>query len=356
MEKEVKSDEVKKDFDKKTIKMTRVKRKNHEKIDLTENENKVNIEKQEVSSHLSKIASNKPKTRKKKNINDDLELNEEKKVEEDKPVENAMKNYQITGHSIQQSFIFFDYLDDVGKSINTELVDKDDLGWYCSVKKYCQKQKFDKGLLTGFLDRWKLYHKSKYPNYNFDESPKVLHKIIKLKENLITDQERKKETVNIERKFNDAFRTLIRRERSEYMKHLMRSNLYYKSLKYTDKEYILEVDVDAYQKKYNMDKRMYDTLKHSPKVLYHPLLIYHMICHANETKNKHLWDMAQSLINDCYKEEAQKLFNRFNIMNGSSDAILSIEDYSKHQKVKDILNESSLTNLNLIKSYSEKCH
>ena len=56
MEKEVKSDEVKKDFDKKTIKMTRVKRKNHEKIDLTENENKVNIEKPEVSSHLSKIA------------------------------------------------------------------------------------------------------------------------------------------------------------------------------------------------------------------------------------------------------------------------------------------------------------
>ena len=64
--------------------------------------------------------------------------------------------------------------------------------------------------------------------------------------------------------------------------------------------------------------------------------------------------MAQSLINDCYKEEAQKLFNRFNIMNGSSDAILSIEDYSKHQKVKNILNESSLTNLNLIKSYSEQ--
>ena len=89
---------------------------------MTENENKVNIEKPEVSSHLSKIVSNKPKTKKKKIINDDLELNEEKKVEEDKPVENDMKDYQITGHSIQQSFIFFDYLDDVGKSINTELL------------------------------------------------------------------------------------------------------------------------------------------------------------------------------------------------------------------------------------------
>ena len=76
MEKEVKSDEFKEDFYKKSIKMTRVKKKNHEKIDLTENENKVNIEKQEVSSHLSKIVSNKPKTKKKKIINDDLELNE----------------------------------------------------------------------------------------------------------------------------------------------------------------------------------------------------------------------------------------------------------------------------------------
>ena len=66
----------------------------------------------------------------------------------------------------------------------------------------------------------------------------------------------------------------------------MRSNLYYTSLKYTDDDYILEVDVDAYQKKYKMDKKMYEHLKFSPKVLYHPLLIYHMINHANETKNK----------------------------------------------------------------------
>ena len=120
----------------------------------------------------------------------------------------------------------------------------------------------------------------------------------------------------------------------------MRSNLYYTSLKYTDDDYILEVDVDAYQKKYKMDKKMYEHLKFSPKVLYHPLLIYHMLNHANETKNKILWDKAKSQINCLYKEEAQNLFNRFDRMNGSSNDYISIEDYSKHSKVKEILNET----------------
>ncbi|MBK6548673.1 MAG: hypothetical protein IPG15_10035 [Arcobacter sp.] len=92
-----------------------------------------------------------------------------------------------------------------------------------------------------------------------------------MNENLITDQERKKETVNAEIKFNNAFKELIRRSKSEFEKHQIRSNLYFKSLKFNENDYVLDIDVDAYQKKYQMDKSSYDNLKFMPKILYHPL-------------------------------------------------------------------------------------
>ena len=102
--------------------------------------------------------------------------------------------------------------------------------------------------MNSLFSRWRNEHESKYPNYKFDDSPKILPKIIKMKESLITDQERKKETVNAEIKFNNAFKELIRRSKSEFEKHQIRSNLYFKSLKFTENDYVLDIDVDAYQK------------------------------------------------------------------------------------------------------------
>ncbi|MBK6548672.1 MAG: hypothetical protein IPG15_10030 [Arcobacter sp.] len=41
-------------------------------------------------------------------------------------------------------------------------------------------------------------------------------------------------------------------------------------------------------------------------------------------------------------------------MNGSSNDYLSIEEYSKHSKVRELMNESAMTNLNIVKSYREE--
>ena len=339
---------------KKDIKLKRHRKKNYENIDLIEKENDVNLNKASVLDNLSDLFSKESKPKKKKHKNEELELKEDEDLKKEEEVKYSMKDYEILGYSIQQSFIFFSFKDDKGKDANSELVDKDDLGWYYSTKKYCQKKKFDKTLMNSLFSRWRNEHESKYPNYKFDDSPKILPKIIKMKESLITDQERKKETVNAEIKFNSAFKELIRRSKSEFEKHQIRSNLYFKSLKFTENDYVLDIDVDAYQKKYQMDKSSYDNLKFMPKILYHPLLIYHMICHANETKNKTLWDKAQILTESLYKDQAYSLFKRFNLMNGSSNEYLSIEEYSKHSKVKELMNESAMTNLNIVKSYREE--
>ena len=333
----------------------RPKKPKNETIDLIENINQIenSIEEKKVEDNSAKESQLVKENLEITNIENNL-IKNEIKMEPLQVIVPKEDYYKITKFDIFFDLYYFDYIGDNDKELKNELRDFDTIRWIYSVNDFVIREKNSEDLRKKIVNAWLKLYKEKHINHDFTDLLERSIKIKKKEEQNVIPMLSNEASLNSNKLFKQVFEKLVSNTKDVFLKHKIKSNLNYTDLKFSNNDYKLKINYDAYCKKEGLNDKYKKDLQNSENLIYHPKLISMIHKHAFAHNKKELSKKADNLIATYYPDKTKELYKQIAIVNGSSDDKEFSYKYQNYNKVISFSDKDSLTNLDKVKSYSEE--